>query len=478
MTSFFTSIIFDGTDIDGGGAIQSVATDGTNVYGAFGSGDRIVKVDGNGNSNSALMLTLYDIRGMVVAGGYLFVLDWTNGVLNGYLLSDLTIDPITSSTLSVPQGICTDWDGFSDTFNLYVTHENGENRIGYFTFDGTLSSMTTISTEIEGSGNERRGIVYRSDASHNYLYITTQDTFLVQIDITSLVSPIVTSINLALGGDGVNISWGIVSHPTQNIMYISDLYGEGGQMWAYLYTPDATTGSITSFSSALSLINVGSNTSVDTGDASISAYVAAIGMAYNVNSNGINLYFATADSFIVKLYPNGGSGIGGDPHILPCFGKLYTLDNAVKTVRLFENLVGEHKILITGETWFPPGVSDRWPWSYLKNITIKCRGDLVCIDLDTLTANDGDYKYVQLCDTISINEIVRVGKKSIPSKNAIRKIVKIFGGDVCVTLSLISDISLDERNDTHIYVESVYDFNKENFCGALIYKSEDNTLSS
>ncbi len=499
--SFYTSVIYNGSNIGVGGAMQSVTTDGTTVYGALGSADFIIKIDGDGTSTPLGML--WDIRGMVVVNGYLFVLDWTNSQLFRYRTNSDFSDVINISltTSGPPQGICTDWDGVSNTFNLYVACENGETRINYLSFNsesGTfIGSSETFDTILDGVTNERRHIVFRkhvnaSHVVHKYLYVTTQNTNIIQIDITNISTPIVSSIETTI--NTIYISWGIVSHPTENIFYISDLGYAGGIVGEFTYIPNSTTGSITSFNSETTIMYTNSTTSLGNGNPAINGTVAAIGMGYNITGNNrdrFNLYVTTDDSLIVKLYPISGNGIGGDPHIRPEIGNLYTMDNSIKSIKLFENHIGMDKIIITGETWLLPDeelekfkkkpkiYETMKKYTYLKTINIKCNDESITINLDNMISSIDDIvvsnnKFIKLNKIEIVNKIYSIRRQQyITGKHILQRHVNISDDYI---LKLSCDLYSSDRNSMIININEKYIMSKENFSGALIYESNDNTI--
>ena len=488
--SFYTSTIYDGVFLTGY-MIAGVATSGTTIYCSHNSngGYRIVKIDADGTVTPFVLD--YEMRCITIANGYLFVLDYTNALLHSYLISSLSGTPIhtSSSTLTHPQGICTDWNGFSSSFNLFVAHESGEPRVAYYNFNGTtLSSMTTFSTHTSFTyeTNERRHIVYRKYGEYKYLYITTENYFIIQVDITMIGSPVSTIIDPD-GGMNLSQSWGIVCDPLSNSFYIADFNGIA--VYKYTYVPNTTTGSITSFNSTPTIIITVTNTgtSITNGASSTSGYVMPLQMSYNITSHGVNLFISTQDGYVIKLYPIGGTGIGGDPHIKPIFGDLYTLDNSIKYVKLFENYVGSSKIVITGETWMLPELElekfkhkkeiykTMTQYTYLKTIYIYCDDFATEIDADTLeyTNENTSIKFGQIQMLKQIFSVRRQEHINNKKGNTLQRMASICGKDMTVHLILSSNVESSDRNSIRINIEGNYDFNKENFSGALVYEGDN-----
>ena len=492
MSTFNVSIIYDGSDVLSSSSICSIATNGTTVYGSFDT-ENLAIITGIGSTDRIILG--YAMRGIAIANNFLFILDFDNSELKVYDVNNILI-PITSvSTLSHPHGLCTDWDGNSSVFNLYFTHEDGEDRIGYCSFDGSnFGTVSYISTIIGGFTNTRVDIAFRKYGSYKYLYVTTQDESIIQINITTILSPTLSQISVFLLGTGISVSWGICSNPISNIFYVGELMQNA--IYAFTYTPDITTGLISSFTSVIPIINESTTTNVTNGNSSTSEYVAALGLGYNITSHGINLFIATNDKYIVKLYPIGGNGVGGDPHIMPLIGNLYNLDNSVKYVRLFENCVGNIKIKIIGETWILPQeelekfksrpnvYNTLLEYTFIKNLFFYCGDEKLSINMDSMEiiGENKENKYIKFEKTKHIDQMYSIRRKrnitNTIKNNVLQRIVKIYGGDTIVTLTLQCDVSLNDRNSITIVLEGNHALTKENFIGALIFESNDNAIES
>lgn len=313
MTTYYGSIIYDGTDVTG--AMVSVASNGPLIYGAFLNQQKIVHVDATGNVNSAFITpTFEDIRGMVVAHGYLFVTNYTSDQICAYLLTSVALPPVTIDVETHPVGICTDWDGISTGFNIYMTNETNNNVSCYY-FDTSFSLVSTFSTDIaEFLGSSRTQISYKAFNSYKYLYIATMQSGIIQVDITNISTPVSTVIYQS---STMTQSYGLVCHPTENILFVSDFLNTG-VLAQYAYNANVTTGSMTAFTDVTVLIYGYTNTAVSNGGVSTGQSVIPLGICMNVTNGLVNIYVATDDSYIVKLYPDGGSPAGGGP---ACFNK-------------------------------------------------------------------------------------------------------------------------------------------------------------
>lgn len=224
-----------GNNIASSTNVEGLVVEGTNVYYTTQNG-KIRKINSYGTDTEIINTGVTDLRNITIANNYIFVTNIGDNVLRVYKLSDNSLVSSVSTGSGGLRGVCTDWVSGNGTFNVYMCFENNTN-ISYCSFTGTLFGSVSVLTTISGHG---KCIIFRSFSTYKYLYVASNTNSIAQINITNIVSPSTTYINTA---SGIN-TWGIVLDSLSNTMYATILF-EGTHKLTY--TPDSTTGSISSF---------------------------------------------------------------------------------------------------------------------------------------------------------------------------------------------------------------------------------------
>lgn len=495
--TFYAYKIFNGSGVSG--ACEYTCCDGNNnVYGSYPTPDRVTKTSNlTGTTNTNFISTGYNTRGIVVAGSYLFVCDHQNGKLYQYLINDGTsVNNITLSTAK-PHGIATDYDGSSENFYLYIAHEDTRILTIIYCVGFTMTSETVFDTNMGATDTSAslKGITYRKVSTYKYVYVTVDSTYIKEVNVTD-VSSIPSPVKITVSP--VTSSWGITNY--NNIFYINGIVNT-----LYSFTINVSnpvTGSITSLNTG-TLIILGGSTAItnDLVSTNSSQHSNTLGISHNVKIYGLDLFIGTSDSNIVKLYGEGGSGIGGDPHIRPLIGKIYTLNNNVQFVKLFENSTNENDndmvLTIIGENWVLP-YQERQKfksrrdiykllkeYTFIKNLIIKYNDRIIVFNMDTLEYTiDSD-----LSDKITFNEITKVKSmycirkaEEIYNENCYQRIIKITNHTFNLTLFITNCLSQRDRNSITINLDTdasitLNNLDRSKFYGGLIFESDDHVIS-
>lgn len=312
---YYASIIYDGGR-EFARPLNSVATHETDVYATLESYGSLVKINASGVAT--VVMPGYEMRGIAIADGKIFVANYVTGDIVVHDLSNFSNTIMTIQTgLTHLVGLCTDWDGQSgSTFYLYASSEQSANIFYVQMSGGNLPiGGGTMNTALGGAYlnlDSRAHLAIRRVASKKYLYITTMNYFIVQVDVTDVASPVLTALD---SGPHFNQTYGITAHPTLDEFIIADFFTTGS-VWRAAYTV-GTDGEVSAFSTVSHLVN-GGHTTMGSGD-STQSYVNAGNIGFNVRFNQVNFYIATGDGYIVKLYPSGGDPVGGGPEM--CFAR-------------------------------------------------------------------------------------------------------------------------------------------------------------
>lgn len=353
---------------DGNNGIVYSCTGGNTLYIGHRNG-KIVSVN-KSDTRSLIynMASLYGgsyhhICGMIYAYDLLFAMhtqDSATAKLRAFDISLPNTVAVASDDLGTqdPYSIATDWDQTSNTFDIFVARQNST---------ALLKRTVTVNTETKVPafsnilgcrvGVLTNGITYRKYGNDKYIYVTTGGSTVYQVVNFAAIAD---SSNNSLGIQYSNLSvghnaWGIVWCENLSRFFISE---QNGKVYEYSVTIDSGSGKISALTYvgiALGGNSTGSSSGVTNGNAATSTnFNKSASLSTNYINGRTNVYVATTDAYVIKLYPSGGTGIGGDPHIMPLIGNLYTLDNNVKYVKMFENHNGLDKVIVVCETWFLP----------------------------------------------------------------------------------------------------------------------------
>lgn len=105
-----------------------------------------------------------------------------------------------------------------------------------------------------------------------------------------------------------------------------------------------------------------------------------------------------------------------------------------------------------------------------------CDNKKYTIDLDSLSVNNQNLDCFRFSDISKTKSIYRVGSTRVRARRGKMRTVTIYGEDIIVTLKLTSDVTIVDRNDIQINIESNHSFTKENYCGALTHESNSNNI--
>ena len=238
----------------------------------------------NGQTINTITALSFDAGGVAVkANGDIIVLDWTNGLV--YIFDAADPQTFTSyTTLSKPGAVARDPQG-----NAYITHQNGENRVAVISNSGISSLLSAYSPLVNP---EYRSIAVVSYGLYTYLYIGTEDQYIVQVDITNIASPVTTAINLPELSSAA-----MIAIDKDGNFYIAESYS-GGSVWKGVPNRNPVTGQITSIGQMSVITNISSNTSITEGSAASTDYIAVNAMATDAFGN---LYFSTFDGYIARI---------------------------------------------------------------------------------------------------------------------------------------------------------------------------------
>lgn len=494
MVQFYTYTLFDGTSLNS--SCDYTTTDGHNVYCSFSIAKIITKTNTSGTTNSSFITVSYSPTGLIAVSDFLFVIG--NGYLYYYLLSDgsyvnnINLNSIQNPNSAYSINITSDWDGSSSTFKLFVVNSR-DGIIQFLSYSGGLTIGTTYNTW-SGPGDPTiiNSITYRrSSSSHKYLYVTSKSAFIKQIDISNPILFSTTTITTT----GIN-TWSIINN--NDIFYIG-VY-DGGFYELTINEHNGATDSIISFNTATEVLVGGGPTIIinDTISTSRGQQSRLISTSNNVKIYGINIYIGTNDSQLIKLYPSGGYGVGGDPHFKPLFGSTYTLDNNVQFVKIFENNFEsdsnkDEKIVIIGENWILPRSeiqkfkSNRAicqllkKYTFIKNIMISFNDNIITLNMDTLeytcSNNTNILKNIRISDIAKTKSMFCIRKEQLIYDNDCNeRIINIHNNTFNMTLFISNCLNHRDRNSITINIDS-NEINKNKFTGALIYESEENTIS-
>ena len=316
---FYASIIYSGTS-----AIEYTATDtNLNVYGSIPpDNNKIIQITNDGNvptSETDIIVGLpFGPRGMVLINNFLFISDNSNGNLAYFDLNNIVNGQTLILLTGQPHGICTDWDGQSSSCNIYVANE-GASIISSLTIGdinniaNTIIQNSDIAINIDDCITE--GITYRKYNNNGYLYCTTGNSIgnaILQIDLSNNNNITQLTINFTNSNSD---TWAITNFDES--FYIG--YGVAGGIEQFtINNYNFGTGLIYAFNNGYSVIQSG-ETTITNGLVSTdqSQYISSLGMSYNYNIFGLNLYVGTTDGYIVKLsYSNDYSCFGYNTDII------------------------------------------------------------------------------------------------------------------------------------------------------------------
>lgn len=429
----------------------------------------------------------------------MFCASQNTGVLTAYKISNSTTSEIT---LDNPKTVhlCSDWDGVSSQFNLYIsTTTTTIYKIPFnngFMYDVEANLIVT-NTSVTGIPTYSR-MFYRFSHNHKYLYFT-RSTNITEVDVTNFSS----CTSRTIGNFPFQIL-SAVNDSANNTIYLN-LNGSTNTDYDILkvdaYTIDNTNGQMTipigeTYTGTTIILESNASTSISSGNfaSAQGQYVRRGPIGSNFNSVGMNIYTTTEDNKLVKLYPDGGSGVGGDPHIRPLIGDLYTLDNYVKKVKLLEHKKIDD-IKIIGDTWMLPECElekfkhkpkiykTMSEYTYLKTIAIDANGTLCEMDLDSLniTNNFVTNDIIKVGDITKVCSLMSIRKKIILTNlksrcETIQRIVEIKGKENQIILVITSNVGTSDRNNISITINSAYEINTNNYKGALVKEEKDNNI--
>lgn len=183
-------------------AVEHCATDGATLYGSING--TVVKITGDGTVTDPIISGLTNPRGITIAGGFLFVA--TSDGINVYNKTNYS-SIRTISAYNGPQGITNDWDGSSNTFNIYVAHEN-VNSVGKIPID--ITTIVSTGPSITGLNVDRNtyGITYRKYNNSKYIYLTSS-AGVIQINVNTFNSYTLLTNVTGTGHPNLGYVWGI-----------------------------------------------------------------------------------------------------------------------------------------------------------------------------------------------------------------------------------------------------------------------------
>ena len=216
---------------------------------------------------------------------------------------------------------------------------------------------------------------------------------------------------------------------------------------------------------------------------------------------------------------SGNTSVGGDPHVKPIFGSVYSIPSQTDVFRLFDNRDNSEKIIVNGKMWIlPPNLikekhfPENTAFNRLKNISINKllknftfikyvsilyitidTNESIIIDMDSMNlcqyTNDEDVNNHCLPiiedEDVSTTYIVTYPReesklslysvssnKMMESKNAISRVVEINTkkmGNIVFTLVSDPDDTFD-RN--HVSIDCEKNLHPANCFGSLVKKED------
>lgn len=308
---FYASIIYSGS-----GGVEYPATDNNfNVYGSIpNDNNKIVQITNDGyepTSQTDIITGLpWSPRGFVIINNNIFISDNTEGNVIWFDLNNFENYHILSVGGS-PHGMCTDWDGSSNYCHLYVGNEQ-LSLISIIIIENltNIPSSMSLYTNINIEG-VTEGVAFRTFNGNNYLYATQGNSSnnILQINLQDY--------SISQLSFDVNVAWGIVIF--DETFYIGS--GVGGGIYQYtIKNYNFGTGLIYTLNSSILVLQSGdSPTTITNGLVSTdpTQYISALGMSYNYDMNGLNIYVGSTDGYIVKLsYSNNYSCFGYNTDVI------------------------------------------------------------------------------------------------------------------------------------------------------------------
>lgn len=270
------------------------------------------------------------------------------------------------------------------------------------------------------------------------------------------------------------------------------------------YIPDAGSGTI--YYGTINTLSdppawVPSSTTYSLG-ASTAPYT--IGFSNMGGSNTLRFYTMSEPSAtdLFKLYlTNGGSAVGGDPHIKPIFGAEYTLPHEPRCYRLFDSGPSDsdekERIVINCSCWFlDDDIKEGWkrthddklPWwmmsqTYMRYLSIHIGEEQgLTIDLETLESVDESVQF--RLPNIIMGPLTDQSKEGLYSVNwrrfetvgghTIGRKITILGDNIEVELCLALNKDAEDRNNLNFRVKGRKELAE--YQGALIRDSPSHEI--
>lgn len=499
------------------GAIKDMATYNANLFIGYFPHDAVIsydiyKIDSLGSVTQIItgpddgMGTGTILDCIDAANGYVFAS--YQGILYKYTISGEQLGFINLG--DTPIKMTNDWNGTSNNFNLYFTFNN--KNIGYISQDLTIfTSLNTFTFSDYDNLVVGHDIAFRKSGSNKYIYVTTGgNADIIQLNITNINSISETVINDGTFALFSDVIWAEHDNAFYVTGYIGD-FGPSTPSGIIKYTVNVgVNGIVDSFGSSTRVLKNDASTNItNTTDSLSGSNVANINVICMNYSNSLtNLYVGTDDNYVIKMYPPSGTGIGGDPHVQPLIGDLYTLHNSITYCKLLR-IYGEN-IVMNGKCWMlPQNELDRYKniygqvfgtmtkFTYFKYLYVRYESEELYFDIDTLFPviydekleihNDLKTLNFYRSNTIFLSEIRKVDKmfnivsqkymKPKYCKNVYERIISIKCKRCCINIKVTNNMDNSYRNSIMLDIEHDICYNMNSFDGALVKFNKNNALS-
>ena len=249
----------------------------------------------------------------------------------------------------------------------------------------------------------------------------------------------------------------------------------------------------------------------------VSSFPFTIGFSTTGGTNTLRFYTMSepSNSALFKLYlTNGGSAIGGDPHLRTIFGETYFLPHEATCFRLFDNNPPflEDRIVINCSCWFLDAEAKR-KWrersgfvpsymecqTYMRYVCLLFREERLIIDCETLDivefTNHSEVFTCQLPSLITKSkngnvfelEPIFEYEKGLYNHNTkgFEKVGQTFARRIRITqskdckiqLTICSNTKSADRNNLDFHLQGTRELSSKIYRGALIQNSPSNRLS-
>jgi hypothetical protein len=206
---------------------------------------------------------------------------------------------------------------------------------------------------------------------------------------------------------------------------------------------------------------------------------------YSTTPQGSYERFYISGDLLRKLFfNNGGSAVGGDPHVKSLLNGSYMLPNEEKSYNLFDNIDDVNRVIINCKCWFLlQDVINSYPlklrhkmifknFTYMRYIQIIFNGKFIIIDLEGLKVlNDKSVDGIIVQDVYENKSgLYNINGDKYRKKGTTLERIIIINSDIKITLSFAPENT--DRNNINLNFKSNKEINKYNYKGALIYNSD------